>query len=235
MRVRLRRFGIDDHAQPVRDHDQKLVAARMAKTVVDRLEAVEIDEQHQRFGGFRSLAEQLVDFGSEMEPVGERGDGVVHPERMGALDRRPHFGEQAVDRGSDLGHGSSNRFRCGRHKIAFLDCEKAVAERREGTGALAVRPFGSDIADEEAESARDERCDDLLVELRQVEQRRQREDEGRNAGNARKNRVADLLSSPRLHLVRASPRRASPPYAFASNQSQLIKRQRGRSWRRKMM
>ena len=43
-------FGGDDDAQPVGDHDQQLVAAGMAKAVVDVLEPVEIDEQHRRHG-----------------------------------------------------------------------------------------------------------------------------------------------------------------------------------------
>ena len=42
-----REFRIDDYAQPVGDHDEKLVAARMAEAVVDHLEAVEVDEQHR--------------------------------------------------------------------------------------------------------------------------------------------------------------------------------------------
>ena len=41
-------LGVDDHPQAVGDHDQQLVAAGMAKAVVDQLEAVEVDEQHRR-------------------------------------------------------------------------------------------------------------------------------------------------------------------------------------------
>ncbi len=40
-------LGGDDDAQPVRDHDQQLVAPGMAEAVVDHLEAVEVDEQHR--------------------------------------------------------------------------------------------------------------------------------------------------------------------------------------------
>ena len=46
-------LAIDDHAQPVRDHDQQLVAAGMAEAVVDHLEPVEVDEQHRRPGAAR--------------------------------------------------------------------------------------------------------------------------------------------------------------------------------------
>ena len=47
--------------------------------------------------------EQLVGFGAEMEPVGQRRDRIVHAQRMGIFDRAAHFGEQAVDRGGELG------------------------------------------------------------------------------------------------------------------------------------
>ena len=67
-----RELGVDDDAQPVGDHDQQLVAAGMAEAVVDVLEAVEVDEQHRRPGARRALAEQLVGFGAEMQPVGQR-------------------------------------------------------------------------------------------------------------------------------------------------------------------
>ena len=102
-------LGVDHHPQAVRDHDQQLVAAGMAEAVVDALEAIEVDEQHRRGRTFEPLAEQLVGLGSEMQPVGKRGDRIVHAERMGIVDRGAHFGEQGVDRRSQLGHRIGGR------------------------------------------------------------------------------------------------------------------------------
>ena len=98
------KFGGDDDAQAVGNHDQQLVAAGMAKAVVDDLEAVEVDEQHRRLRASGHLAQQLVGFGAEMEAVGQGRDRIVHAQRMGILDRRADLGEQAVDRGRQLGH-----------------------------------------------------------------------------------------------------------------------------------
>jgi hypothetical protein len=39
-------LGIDHDTKPVRDHYQELVSASMSETVVDELEAIEVDEQH---------------------------------------------------------------------------------------------------------------------------------------------------------------------------------------------
>ena len=102
-------FGVDDHAQAIGDHDQQLVATRMAEAVVDRLEPVEIDEQHRRSGRAVRFAQQLVGLRAEMEPVGKRGDGIVHAERMRILDRRAHFGEEAIHRRRDLRHRPRGR------------------------------------------------------------------------------------------------------------------------------
>ena len=102
-------LGGDHHAQAVGDHDQQLVAAGMAEAVVDRLEAVEVDEQHRRHAPLPTSLEQLVGLGAEMEPVGKRGDRIVHAQRMGILDRRADLVEQAVDRGGELGIGALQR------------------------------------------------------------------------------------------------------------------------------
>ena len=102
-------LGVDDHPQAVGDHDQQLVAAGVAKAVVDHLEAVEIDEQHRRVWPAGRFAEQFVGFRPEMEAIGERGHRIVHAERMGVFDRRAHFGEQAVDGGGKLGHAKCGR------------------------------------------------------------------------------------------------------------------------------
>ena len=105
------KLGGDDDAQAVGDHDQQLVAAGVAKAVVDVLEAVEVDEQHRRLVPAERAAEQLVGLGAEMQAVGKRGDRVVHAQRMGILDRRANFREQAVDRGGKLGHCFRGRSR----------------------------------------------------------------------------------------------------------------------------
>ena len=77
-------------------------------------------------------------------------------------------------------------------------------QRGERAGAFAVGPFRSDVADQQAEGAGDQRRQDLLVELGDVEQRGQRKEKGREAGGARQDRVADLLGRACFHLVCAS-------------------------------
>ena len=169
---RFAELGGDDHPQAVGDHDQQLVAAGMAEAVVDQLEAVEIDEQHRRLACLAELAEQFVGLGAEMQAVGQRRDRIVHAQRMGILDRCADFGEQGVDGGGELGHRLADRRRRRRDQIAVLDREQAVAKRGQGARALAVGALGGDVADQQAEDAGDERGDDLLVELGDVEQRR---------------------------------------------------------------
>ena len=78
-------LGGDHYAQPVGDHDQQLIAAGMAKAVVDTLEAVEVDEQHRRHRAGRRGSDHLVRLSAEMEPVGKRRDRVIHAQRMGVL------------------------------------------------------------------------------------------------------------------------------------------------------
>ncbi len=198
-------FRVHHDAQPVRDHDQQLVAAGMAEAVVDHLEAVEVDEQHRGLLPLDRFAEQLVRLGPEMEPVGERSHGIVHAERMRILDRGAHLGEQRIDRGGELGHQPLDRRRRRRHEVAVLHRHQPVAEGRKRPRAFAVRPLRRDVADQQAEDARGERRDDLLVELGDVEQRGQREDERRQAGSTRQDRVADFLRRLCLHRVSAAP------------------------------
>src|SRR4029079_14425959 len=91
-----------------------------------------------------------------------------------------------------------------RDKIPVLHREQALAERSKRTCALAVGPFGSNVADEQAEDAGHERREDLLIELRQIEERGQRKEERGETGGARQDRVADLLCRACLHSVCAS-------------------------------
>ena len=95
----------DDDAQPVRDHDQQLVAAGMAEAVVDHLEAVEVDEQH-RAAGCPVAASPSILSASERKwsRLGSDVTGSYMPERLGILDRGADLGEQGVHRGRELGH-----------------------------------------------------------------------------------------------------------------------------------
>ena len=165
------------------------------------LEAVEVDEQHRRLGVAGAGCQHLVGFGAEMEAVRQRRDRVVHAQRMRILDRRADLGEQAVDRGGQL----RAWYPCtiagaGLVRSPLLDREQPVAKRGQGAGAFAVRPFGGDVADQQAEGAGDDRGQDLLVEFGDVEECRQRKDERRKAGRARKDGVADLLRRAVFHL-----------------------------------
>ena len=167
----LRPIGLGDlrgdyDAQPVRNHDEQLVAPGMAETVVDHLEAVEVDEQHGAAAAGRRVAEQLVRFGTEMQPVRKRRDRVVHAQGLRILDRRADFGEQSVHRRGQLGHVLLDERRRGRNQVAILDGKQPVAQRCERAGAFAVGTLRRDVADQQAEGAGDDRRDDLIVEVR---------------------------------------------------------------------
>ena len=192
------RFAVDEHAQAVRDHDQQLVAAGMAEVVVDRLEAVEVDEQH-RGGAALGFASRPLGLGAEVEAIGQAGDRIVHAQRLGIVDRVAHFGEQAVHRRRHLGHDPAHRFGRRAGEIAFFDRQQAIAKRRQCARAFAVGPFGSDIADHQAEGAGDHRRGDLLRQLGDGDEGVEREDERRDAGQPRQEHVADLVRGADLH------------------------------------
>ena len=216
-------FGADHDAQPVGDHDQQLVAARMAEAVVDCLEPVEVDEQHRRRGliggAASSLAEQLIGLGTEVEAVGQRRDRVVHAERMGILDRRADFGEQAVDRRGDRRHVADDDIGSGADKVAVLHREQAITERRERSGVFAVGAFRGDVADQQAEGAGDDRGDDLLVEFGDIKEGDNREEERRGSGHARQERVADFLRGAFFHdkIAARTPGRARLPFCASKH------------------
>lgn len=92
---------------------------------------------------------------------------------MGVFDRSTDLGEQTVYRCGKFGHVIANDARRRAGKVALLNGEQPVAESGQGTGALTVRPFGGDIADQQAEGAGDDRRNDLFVEAGDVDEGRQ--------------------------------------------------------------
>ena len=123
------------------------------------------------------------------------GGKIVHAKRVSVFDRCAHFREQAVHCGCKLGHVALDGHGRRRNQVAVLHRQQALAERRKRTGTLTIGPFGRDIADQQTEGARHKRGHDLLVELRQVEERGQRKEEGRKAGCARSARGAPASHS----------------------------------------
>ncbi len=194
-------FRSDHDPEPVRHHDQQLVAACVAEAVIDHLEAVEVDEQHRAAAPHRRPAQKLVGFGTEMKAVGQRRDRVVHAERLRILDRCANLREQRVHGRCKLGHVLPNDRGRRRDKVAVLNCEKPVSERGQRASAFAVGPFRGDVADEQAEGAGDDRCDDLIVQIRDVEEGAQREDERGNPRRAREQGVAEFLGSACFHRI----------------------------------
>ena len=65
-------------AQPLGDADEQLVAGGVAEGVVDRLEVVEVDEQHRHgLAGAAAAQQRVVDAVAEQRAVGEVGERVV--------------------------------------------------------------------------------------------------------------------------------------------------------------
>ena len=113
-----------------------------------------------------------------------------------------------------------------RNEIAILDRQQPFAQRGQRAGTFAVGAFGGDIADQQAERAGDDRREDLLVELGEVEERGQRKEEGSNAGRARQDRVADLLGRACSHRAWCASRGGKSPPRTRVNESRLRKSQR---------
>src|SRR6476469_7463794 len=101
---------------------------------------------------------------------------------MGILDRRSNLREQAVHRSCQLRHVLPDRRRRRRNQVPVLYREQAFAERRQGPSTFAVGTLGGDVADKEGGGAGNQRGQDLMVELRQVEERGEREQKGGEAG-----------------------------------------------------
>ena len=109
--------ALSDDPQPVRDHDQHLVALGMAEAVVDLLEAVEVDEQQSGAAALAG-AEDALGLAAEMEPVGKRGDGIVHRHRLGVVEIGADLLEQAFDGGGEGRHLALESGRRGRGEVA---------------------------------------------------------------------------------------------------------------------
>ena len=71
-------LGTHVAAQALGEGDEQLVAGRVAEVVVDRLEPVQVDEEHDRLGAVgRCALERLVDAGVEEAPVRQARERVV--------------------------------------------------------------------------------------------------------------------------------------------------------------
>ena len=114
------------------------------------------------------------------------------------------------------GHRLLDKRRRGTGKITVLDREQAVAKRGQRPRALRIGPFGRDVADEQAESARHQAGDDLFVEFGEIEERGEAEDERGEARRSREQRIGEFL---RLGLVHH--RHILPPVWYASETNTL--------------
>ena len=165
----------------------------MAQAVVDALEPIEVDEQHRRPRPGLDRAKQFVGLGTEMKPVGKRGHGIEHAQRMRIGDRAAHLGEQSVNGRRNLGQRVAHNARRGTGEIALFDAEQALAERREGARAFAIGTFGRDVADQQAERPGDDRGNDLGIEFGNREEGGERKNERGETRKARQQGIADFL------------------------------------------
>ena len=132
--------------------DEELVSGGVAEVVVDRLEAVEVDEEHHRLGSFgRCTLERLVHAAVEQATVREAGERVVE----GLV---PELGLEVGELGQRL------------LELLVLEQQRRVA--REGAEELLVllaergdlvRPVADEEQPEEAVLAL-ERGDDAVLE-----------------------------------------------------------------------
>ena len=75
--------GAQHAAQPVGDGDEQPVAGGVAEAVVDRLEVVQIDEQHRGAGvALLQPLQRTVQPDGEQCPVAQAGEGVVEGELL---------------------------------------------------------------------------------------------------------------------------------------------------------
>ena len=211
-------LGGDDDAQPVGDHDQQLVAARMAEAVVDHLEAVEVDEQHRRIATRgRVSPSNLSASERKWSRLGSEVTGSYMPSAWAFSIEARTSANRVSTAAASLGMLRRTMAGARRDQIAVLDRQQAVAKRGQCAGVFAVGPFGRDVADQQAESAGDDRRDDLLVELRDVEKSAQRKDERGDARRARQQGVADLLGCACFHRLLRFPRDGKLPLRQALN------------------
>src|SRR3546814_3186044 len=99
--MRISDWSSDVCSSDLRDLREQLVADRVAQRVVDRLEAVEV-EDHQRAARLRldRMAERAAEILGEVEPVGQAGEIVEARHAGDLLGRGALFGDVRSDRKS---------------------------------------------------------------------------------------------------------------------------------------
>ena len=109
--------GTDAAAQALGDHAQHLVARRMPVGIVDRLESIQIDEQHREaLAGAMRFANDGVEAIVEKQPIGQPGKRIEQALGTPLLARAAQF-----DR---LGEA---RRRAAQHRLDDLEPAKATA------------------------------------------------------------------------------------------------------------
>ena len=134
----------DSTADPVGDGLQELVADGMAEGVVDRLEVVEVDEQHDhRVGLGPRDAQGVIHAVEEQRPVGEPGQLVVEGAvaelalEVALLGDIAEGGDDAVDGGAADEVGDDH----GRLAVLAVGVEQRGLELDRATVAELDQPF----------------------------------------------------------------------------------------------
>ena len=131
--------GAHDLGQARADLDQQLVAGLVAERVVDRLEAVDVEQQHGHAEAeARGAAEGVLDAVEEQRAVGQAGERVV--QRLVAHDRLRALaverrGQQVGDRLQPLALLAGERADRGRVHADDAEGARAPADGRGGGGA----------------------------------------------------------------------------------------------------
>jgi hypothetical protein len=81
--------GSQERGQPLAHHSQQLVTGVMAERVVDLLEAVEVEHDHEEVVIAAALGCDLQDRTFERHPIGEPGEGVLSRFALDALVEQP--------------------------------------------------------------------------------------------------------------------------------------------------
>ena len=124
-------------ADAVGDRLQQLVADGVAERVVDRLEVVEVDEQHDDRVGFGSGdAEGVVHAVEEQRPVGEPGELVVERAVAELAFEVALFGDVAERRHDAVDRGAAEQV--GDHDVGPAPMAVDVQQRRLELDGVAV-------------------------------------------------------------------------------------------------